>query len=63
MLKPKIVKNKKQISLQEQEELRQRLKLVYWKSIPLEFDRLLKSHQGGPILREKYFNLKNLKGR
>ena len=37
--------------------------MVYWKSIPLELDRLLKTHQGGPILREKYFNLKSLKGR
>ena len=63
VLKPKISKNKKQISIERQDELRERLKLVFWKSIPLELDRLLKKHPGGPILKKQYFDIKNMRGR
>jgi hypothetical protein len=51
VLKKKVEKNLKQISVQQQEDLRERLKLVYWKSIPLELDRLMKRHLGAPILK------------
>ena len=51
VLKKKVEKNLKQISVQQQEDLRERLKLVYWKSIPLELDRLMKRNLGAPILK------------
>lgn len=61
VMKPKTSKTKQLISKQQQEELRERLKLVYWKSIPLELDRLFKNN-AGPVIREDYFSLSKLRG-
>jgi hypothetical protein len=35
--------------------------MIYWRSIPLEYDRLFKN-KAGPVMRESYFDLKKLKG-
>jgi hypothetical protein len=42
--------------------MRERMKMIYWQSIPLELDRLFKSNIG-PTLKENYFNIKNMAGR
>lgn len=36
--------------------------MIYWQSIPMELDRLFKNNMG-PILREKYFDIKKMTGR
>ncbi len=48
-MKHKTAKTKQLITRQQQEDLRERLKLVYWKSIPLELDRLFKDKRGAII--------------
>lgn len=49
VMKGKTNKTKQLIGREQQDELRERLKLVYWKSIPLEFDRLFKDKRGAII--------------
>lgn len=61
MMNKKTKKTKNLISIEKQEEARERLKMVYWKSIPLELDRLFKNTQGTKI-HKNYFDLHNLKG-
>jgi len=60
-MKKKIQKNKQLISREQQEELREKLKFIYWRNIPVELDRLFKANIG-PVMREEYFNLSRLKG-
>jgi hypothetical protein len=61
VMKNKSTKTKQLITREQQEDLREKLKLVYWKNIPLEFDRLFKNNRGA-IIREDYFNLNRLTG-
>jgi hypothetical protein len=38
-----------------------RLRVLYWKAVPLEFDRLFKSSVG-PIIKEDYFQVSKMTG-
>lgn len=60
-MKNKTAKTKQLISREQQDSLRQRLKLVYWKNIPLQLDRMFKN-KNGAIIKEDYFNLSKLTG-
>lgn len=61
VIKKKTAKTKNLISIQQQEDLRQKMKYIYWRNVPLEIDRLYKNNQGA-IIRDDYFNLKKLSG-
>jgi hypothetical protein len=61
VMKKKTAKTSNLISQQKQEELREKLKFIYWKSIPLELDRLFKDRRGA-IIRDDYFDLSKLRG-
>jgi hypothetical protein len=37
------------------------MKMIYWKSIDIEIDRLFKS-KIGPVLKKKYFDIKKMTG-
>lgn len=60
-MKNKTIKTRQLISRDQQEDLREKLKLVYWKNIPLELDRLFKNNRGA-IIKEDYFRLSKLSG-
>lgn len=61
LMKKKVEKTRQLISREQQEELREKLKYVYWRNIPLELDRLFKTNNA-PVIREQYFNLSKLTG-
>ena len=42
--------------------MRDRLRIIFWQSIPLEIDRLFKSNIG-PVLKSQYFDIKSMEGR
>lgn len=60
-MKKKTKKTANLISRDMQEELREKMKLIYWKNIPLEMDRIFKDRRGA-IIRDNYFDLGKLVG-
>ena len=42
--------------------MRERMKMIYWQSIPLEIDRMFKN-TNGPVMKERYFNIKKMNGK
>jgi hypothetical protein len=49
VMKKKTVKTKQLISRDQQEQLREKMKFVYWRNIPAEFDRMFKDRRGAVI--------------
>lgn len=41
--------------------MREKLKFIYWKSIPLELDRLFKNKRSA-VIKDNYFDLSKLRG-